>query len=166
MSSPTNSSTSSATTPCCRRWPSSSPLPWALVRGTPAGAETVHRLVGRGREFSADRRAALIVRYPSGHRFGAGVHGRRTGRRPPAWPPAPGRVAALTRWLWVDPMAGVAGRVAGGEPRRHPGPGRRARPRLTGHHRARPATVRSVPGQPEAASSASLHPAAAFCSWT
>jgi hypothetical protein len=24
-----------------------------------------------------------------------------------AWPPAPGRIAALTRWLWVDPMAGT-----------------------------------------------------------
>ena len=41
-------------------------LPWALVRGTPAAIGTVHDLVGRGREFSADQRAALIVRYPTG----------------------------------------------------------------------------------------------------
>jgi hypothetical protein len=25
-----------------------------------------------------------------------------------AWPPGPGRVAALTRWLWIDPMAGAS----------------------------------------------------------
>ena len=39
-------------------------VPWSLIRGTPAGADTVHRLIGPGREFSADQRAAAVVRYP------------------------------------------------------------------------------------------------------
>ncbi len=82
-------------------------LPLALVRGNAVGAETVHGLVGRGREFSADQRAALIVRYPTG--IGSALESMAaapsTGR---GWPPAPGRTAALTRWLWVDPMAGSA----------------------------------------------------------
>jgi Zn-dependent protease with chaperone function len=81
-------------------------VPWAIVRGTPVGIATVHQLVGRGREFSADQRAALIVRYPTG--IGSALEAMVTA--PPTdtgWPPAPGRVAALTRWLWVDPMAGT-----------------------------------------------------------
>jgi Zn-dependent protease with chaperone function len=82
-------------------------LPLALVRGNAAGAATVHGLIGHGREFSADQRAALIVRYPTG--IGSALHAMAaapsTGR---GWPPAPGRTAALTRWLWVDPMAGSA----------------------------------------------------------
>ncbi|HEY5109846.1 MAG TPA: M48 family metalloprotease [Acidimicrobiales bacterium] len=82
-------------------------LPWAMVRGTPAGARAVHELVGRGREFSADQRAALIVRYPTGI---ASALEAMVASSPTVggWPPAPGRVAALTRWLWVDPMAGAA----------------------------------------------------------
>jgi heat shock protein HtpX len=83
-------------------------LPWALVRGTAVGAETVHGLVGRGREYSADQRAALIVRYPTGIGSALGAMAsapRSTG----GWPPAAGRTAALTRWLWVDPMAGSSG---------------------------------------------------------
>lgn len=82
-------------------------LPWALVRGTAVGAEAVHGLVGRGREFSADRRAALIVRYPAGigTTLAAMASAASTGT---GWPPAPGRTAALTRWLWVDPMAGAS----------------------------------------------------------
>jgi heat shock protein HtpX len=82
-------------------------LPWAMVRGTPAGAHTVHQLVGRGREFSADQRAALIVRYPTGiaSALETMVVSASTGG---AWPPASGRVAALTRWFWIDPMAGAA----------------------------------------------------------
>jgi len=80
-------------------------LPWSVVRGTTAGADTVHHLIGRGREFSADQRAALIVRYPTGigSALGAMVAGAAV---PTGWPPAAGRVAALTRWLWIDPMAG------------------------------------------------------------
>lgn len=88
-------------------------VPWAMVRGTPVGADAVHRLVGRGREFSADQRAALVVRYPSG--IGSAL-GTMLGE-PVAgtWPPASGRVAALTRWLWIDPMAGTtAGESAEG----------------------------------------------------
>jgi Zn-dependent protease with chaperone function len=81
-------------------------LPWAMVRGTPAGVHTVHRLVGQGREFSADQRAALIVRYPRGI---ASALETMVASTPTVgtWPPAPGRVAALTRWFWVDPMAGA-----------------------------------------------------------
>ena len=83
-------------------------LPWAVVRGTPAGAAAVHELVGRGREFSADQRAALIVRYPTG--IGSALETMVAGSTiGTGWPPAPGRVAALTRWLWVDPMAGASG---------------------------------------------------------
>ncbi|HEY4928625.1 MAG TPA: M48 family metalloprotease [Acidimicrobiales bacterium] len=81
-------------------------LPWAVVRGTPAGIDTVHHLVGRGREFSADQRAALIVRYPTG--IGSALETMvASGPTDTGWPPAAGRVAALTRWLWVDPMAGA-----------------------------------------------------------
>jgi Zn-dependent protease with chaperone function len=80
-------------------------VPWSLVRGIPVGVEAVHGLVGRGREFSADRRASLIVRYPSGIGSALGTMVASSEDGSP-WPPAPGRVAALTRWLWVDPMAG------------------------------------------------------------
>jgi len=81
-------------------------VPWSVVRGTPAGVDAVHGLVGRGREFSADRRAALVVRYPPG--IGSALGTMVGGSTPTtAWPPPAGRVAALTRWLWVDPMAGA-----------------------------------------------------------
>jgi len=56
------------------------------------GIATVHQLVGRGREFSADQRAALIVRYPTG--IGSALEALATA--PPTgtgWPPSPGRVA-------------------------------------------------------------------------
>jgi Zn-dependent protease with chaperone function len=80
-------------------------VPWALVRGTAVGVDTVHDLVGRGREFSADQRAALVVRYPSG--IGSALDTMASAPVPAAsWPPSAGRIAALTRWLWVDPMAG------------------------------------------------------------
>ncbi len=80
-------------------------VPWTVVRGTPAGVRTVHRLIGPGREFSADQRAAAVVRYPPGIcsalRTMLGSDSRADG-----WPPSTGRLAALTRWLWVDPMPG------------------------------------------------------------
>lgn len=80
-------------------------LPWSVIRGRPAGVDAVHGLVGRGREFSADQRAALVVRYPSG--IGGALDAMLQGpARDTVWPPAPGRVAGLTRWLWVDPMVG------------------------------------------------------------
>jgi heat shock protein HtpX len=81
-------------------------VPWAMVRGTAVGVDTVHRLVGPGREFSADRRAALVVRYPAGIGSALEVMVEGAGRGAD-WPPASGRVAALTRWLWVDPMVGA-----------------------------------------------------------
>jgi heat shock protein HtpX len=80
-------------------------IPWALVRGAGVGADAVHTLVGRGREFSADQRAALVVRYPSG--IGSALEAMVEDAAPGAvWPPDTGRVASLTRWLWVDPNAG------------------------------------------------------------
>jgi Zn-dependent protease with chaperone function len=80
-------------------------VPWALVRGNDAGADRVHTLIGRGREFSADQRAAVVVRYPPGIGSALEVMAERTG--PVPWPPGNGRIAALTRWLWIDPMAGA-----------------------------------------------------------
>ncbi len=80
---------------------------WAVVRGTSAGVETVHRLIGPGREFSADQRAAIVVRYPPGIR--SALQTMMESPTPAGgWPPGPGRVAALTRWLWVNPMAGLS----------------------------------------------------------
>lgn len=87
-------------------------VPWAVIRGTEFGAERVHTLIGRGREFSADQRAAVVVRYPPG--IGSALEtmvGRSAAPDRSAaadrWPPGKGRVAALTRWLWIDPMAGT-----------------------------------------------------------
>ncbi len=81
--------------------------PWAAVRGTAAGARTVHRLIGPGREFSADQRATVVVRYPPGI-CSALQTMLESPSRAGGWPPPGGRVAALTRWLWVDPMAGTS----------------------------------------------------------
>jgi Zn-dependent protease with chaperone function len=84
-----------------------STAPLASLRGTVWGAERVHRLVGLGREFAADQRAAAVVRYPPG--IGSALDTMVAGPSPEAaWPPGPGRVAALTRWLWIDPMAGAS----------------------------------------------------------
>ena len=82
-------------------------LPWAKFRGTPAGVHAVHGLVGRGREFSADQRAALVVRYPTGI---ASALETMVASTPTfeTWPPSSGQVAALTRWFWFDPMAGAS----------------------------------------------------------
>jgi len=80
--------------------------PWALVVGTARGAETVHSLVGRGREFSADQRAAGVVRYPPGIGSALATMADPPSSAPP-WLPGAGRTAELTRWLWVDPMAGA-----------------------------------------------------------
>jgi Zn-dependent protease with chaperone function len=83
-------------------------VPYAIVRGATAGAESVHGLVGRGREFSADERAALVVRYPTGISSALETMVARDPAKG-GWPPAGGRVAALTRWLWFDPMAASTG---------------------------------------------------------
>jgi Zn-dependent protease with chaperone function len=80
--------------------------PFSLLMGLPSATERVHSLIGRGREFDADQRAAGVVRYPPG--IGSALEAMldspdRTG----PWPPGRGRTAALTRWLWVDPMVGL-----------------------------------------------------------
>ena len=47
-----------------------------------------------------------MVRYPPG--IGAALAVMNDGRSSSSsWPPGRGRTAALTRWLWVDPMAGA-----------------------------------------------------------
>jgi Zn-dependent protease with chaperone function len=89
--------------------------PWALVKGATAGAATVHRLVGRGREFAADERAVAIVRYPPGLRSALDSMVDHPASSAP-WPSGSGRTAALTRWLWIDPFAGTtAGEPTEGE---------------------------------------------------
>ncbi len=80
--------------------------PLAVIMGTPWGTGRVHRLVGRGREFSADQRAAGVVRYPPG--LGSALDAMATAPEAGAgWPPGRSRTAALTRWLWIDPMVGM-----------------------------------------------------------
>jgi Zn-dependent protease with chaperone function len=82
-------------------------VPWAMVRGQSKGLSTVHQLIGRGREFSADQRAAEVVRYPAG--VGSALDAMVD--QPPSavvWPPGTGRIAFLTRWLWIDPLVGGA----------------------------------------------------------
>ena len=110
-------------------------VPLALIRGNDVGAERVHRLIGRGREFSADQRAAVVVRYPPG--IGSAletmVDEASVGQ---PWPPGAGRMAVLTRWLWIDPTGRHrAGCVDGGRSRRHPGASGCAVIALTDHWR-------------------------------
>lgn len=71
-------------------------------------ANLVHRWVGRGREFAADRRAAATVRYPPGLEAALVAMSREPNGHED-WPPGPGRMAAATRWLWIDPMVGIRG---------------------------------------------------------
>jgi Zn-dependent protease with chaperone function len=82
-------------------------LPWALVGGTAKGSDKVHSLIGRGREFSADQRAAGVVRYPPGIGSALDVMVEQPAAGA-SWPPGTGRIAALTRWLWIDPTVGLA----------------------------------------------------------
>jgi heat shock protein HtpX len=79
--------------------------PWAAVRGRVAGADLVHTLVGRGREYAADLRAAEVVRYPPGIASALGTMAEEQGL---SWPPSGGLIADLTRWLWIDPLAGTS----------------------------------------------------------
>lgn len=69
-----------------------------------SGAMKVHSLVGPGREFSADQRAVGVVRYPTG--LGSALSKMVESAGGSTWPPGGGRLAALTRWLWINPMAG------------------------------------------------------------
>ncbi len=80
------------------------PLSWFI--GLPRAVERVHSQIGRGREFSADQRAAAVVRYPPGIGSALSTMLDAPGRAT-AWPPGHGRTAALTRWLWIDPMVGT-----------------------------------------------------------
>lgn len=71
-----------------------------------AGPEMVHSLVGRGREFSADQRAVGLVRFPAG--LGSALrYMAESTEASTSWPPGRGRISGLTRWLWIDPMAGT-----------------------------------------------------------
>jgi heat shock protein HtpX len=80
--------------------------PLSLVVGVPRAAERVHALIGRGREFTADQRAASVVRYPAG--IGSALESMLEGPDHLAsWPPGRGRTGSVTRWLWIDPMVGV-----------------------------------------------------------
>jgi Zn-dependent protease with chaperone function len=80
--------------------------PLVTIIGMGRAMDRVHTLIGRGREFSADQRAAGVVRYPPGlaSALEAMAGGLSDGG---AWPPGTSRVASLTRWLWIDPMAGI-----------------------------------------------------------
>ena len=76
-----------------------------LAALTGSGAGLVRALIGPGREFIADQRAASIVRYPPG--LGSALETMASAPSPgSSWPPGPGRTAAVTRWLWIDPMVG------------------------------------------------------------
>lgn len=80
--------------------------PLSVIIGVASATERVHSVIGRGREFDADQRAAGVVRYPPG--IGSALESMLEGPdRSAPWPPGRGRTAALTRWLWVDPMVGV-----------------------------------------------------------
>ncbi len=89
--------------------------PVALVSGAGTAATLVHRLVGPGREFSADQRATTVVRYPVGLASALRVM-TAPGGQPAPWPPGASRRSAVTRWLWIDPTDGSGvGTPADGE---------------------------------------------------
>lgn len=82
--------------------------PWCALAGND---RWLHRAVGPGREYRADRVAVSAVRYPPGL---AGALARMTeGEAPPPGSAFSGKRATATRWIWVDPMAGSG---AAGEP--------------------------------------------------
>ncbi len=81
--------------------------PWSALVGVDRASEQVRSLIGPGREFSADQRAASVVRYPPGIGSALQAMVARTGS-PGPWPPGGSRTADLTRWLWIDPVAGGA----------------------------------------------------------
>ena len=83
-------------------------VPWAVLRGNAAGADRVHTLVGQGPRVlgrPARRRSWSAIRPASARpsrSWSTAPESRRRGRR------GRGRIAALTRWLWIDPMVGAA----------------------------------------------------------
>jgi len=81
-------------------------VPLVPFLGRERASDRVHSMVGRGREFSADQRAAGVVRYPPGITSALDAMAQGVDSAPP-WPPGTGRLASLTRWLWIDPMAGA-----------------------------------------------------------
>jgi Zn-dependent protease with chaperone function len=88
-----------------------SSAPLSLFIGLPRATERIHSLIGSGREFAADQRAASVVRYPPG--IGSALASMLDGPdRSGPWPPGRGRTAALTRWLWIDPMVGTPSDVS------------------------------------------------------
>jgi Zn-dependent protease with chaperone function len=81
--------------------------PFSAVVGVERASARLHAIIGQGREFSADQRAATVVRYPPG--LGSALETMSAdGASVVSWPPGAGRKAALTRWLWIDPMVGAA----------------------------------------------------------
>jgi Zn-dependent protease with chaperone function len=85
--------------------------PLSLLIGVPRATERVHSRIGSGREFAADQRAAAVVRYPQG--IGSALTSMLEGPdRAAPWPPGRGRTAALTRWLWIDPLVGTTASVS------------------------------------------------------
>jgi Zn-dependent protease with chaperone function len=80
--------------------------PLSLLVGLPRANQRVHSLIGSGREYAADQRAAAVVRYPPGIGSALSSMLDDPGRTSP-WPPGRGRTGALTRWLWIDPMVGA-----------------------------------------------------------
>lgn len=80
-------------------------LPWAGV--VPGVGDTVHGLVGRGREFGTDQRAIAVTRYPPGlsgalASMAEGAHAVQGDEDR-----GPSRVERVTRWLWTVPLGGL-----------------------------------------------------------
>ena len=86
-------------------------VPLSLLVGLPRATTRIHSLIGSGREFAADQRAAAVVRYPPGIGSALASMLEAPDRSGP-WPPGRGRTAALTRWLWIDPMVGTPSGVS------------------------------------------------------
>jgi Zn-dependent protease with chaperone function len=75
------------------------PLTWLT-----GGDRMLHRFVGRGREFRADRVAVTAVRYPPGLCDALGRF--QAGPTPRAGSVFVGRRWSMSRWLWIDPAVG------------------------------------------------------------
>lgn len=89
-----------------------------LVSWLTGNDELVHRAVGRGREYEADRAAALAVHYPPGLHdalASMGARPRTPSRRRSGESVFAGRRWAATRWIWIDPMVGDPGGAPTGE---------------------------------------------------